>query len=87
MTRAVAVALLLGGCASAPTTPPITVPHGVLTDAASERLHGRCEVRGVRMVAREDVDRAAASADATFTEIVYQPNSAYVGVVLFRCPR
>lgn len=79
-------ALLLAGCARAPA-PSITVPHAVLTDKASERVHARCEVRAVRMLPRDGVDGVARAYDATFTEIVYQPDARYVGVVLFRCPR
>jgi hypothetical protein len=78
-------ALLVGGCASAPA-PRIELPHAYLSDAASERMHDRCEVRAVKMLAPADIDRAGAEAHATFAELVYAPSVSAVGVVLVRCP-
>ena len=86
MRRAVPTLLVaLAACGGSPP-PVIALPHAVLTDAASERVHARCEVRGVRMLDRGDVDRTAASVEASFAEIVYEPDRRNVGVVLFRCP-
>lgn len=79
------LALLLAGCAHREETPILT-PHAWLDDRGSEELHDHCEVRAVRALSPEDIDRTAAADGATFVEIVYEPRPSQVGVVLYRCP-
>ena len=84
--KASAILLVLAfGAGCGARTPAITTPLAVMSDAESERLHDRCEVRAVRMLDAEQVDANARAVGANFAELVYRPDRAHFGVVFFRC--
>jgi len=87
MRRAAIVLLACAACGhSAEAEVPIVTPHGQISDEESERLHAACEVRAITTLSRDDIDARARATNATFVEIVYEPEPSHVGVVLFRCP-
>jgi hypothetical protein len=87
MKRALLLLLACAACAHESAELPIMTAHGELLDDESERLHASCEVRAIVRLPRDEIDARAKAENASFVEIVHEPDPEHVGVVIFRCPR